>query len=118
MRSINEAWALLSNPDRRRTIDGERPRPFRPFEPEDDEPDPRDAPDIPYRPTPAPSNRRRLVTIAPVLGLGGSVLAGIVGTFMNIPGLLAVGVLLFLLSCVGFVVMPLLALTKARHDEG
>jgi hypothetical protein len=118
MRAINEAWALLRDPDRRRALDDERPRPFRPFAPEDDAPDPRDAPDIPYRPSPPPSGQRRLLTIAPVLGLGASVPAGIVGTFMSIPGLLAVGVLLFLLSCVGFVVMPLLALTRARRDEG
>ena len=116
MRAINEAWSLLRDPARRRAMEDERPRPFRAFAPEDDDPDPRDAPDVPYRATPPPSSRRRLLTIAPVLGLGGSVLAGIVGTFMSIPGVLAVAVVLFLLSCVGFVVMPLLALTRARRD--
>jgi hypothetical protein len=118
MRVINEAWALVRDPDRRRALEDERPRPFRPFDADADDPDPRDAPDIPYRPAPPLTSRRRLLIMAPVLALGTSVLAAIVGTFMSIPGILGVGVLLFLLSCVGFVVMPLLALTRARRDEG
>ena len=118
MRTINEAWAILRDPARRRTAETEPPRPFRAFAEDEDDPDPRAAPDIPYRPGPPPTARRRVLTIVPVLALGGSVVAGLIGTFMSIPGVLAVAVLLFLLSCVGFVVMPLLALTRARRDEG
>jgi hypothetical protein len=117
MRAINEAWAVLRDP-LRRAVEEERPRPFRPFAPEDDEPDPRDAPDVPYRPPPSPTAGRRLLTIAPALSLVASMLAGAVGVFTSIPGMLAVAVVLFLLSCVGFVVMPLVALTRARRDEG
>jgi hypothetical protein len=118
MRSINEAWAILRDPVRRRRLEDAQPRPFRPFTVAEDELDPRDAPDVPYRPAQPPSNRKRLLTIAPGLALAGSIVLGTVGTFMSIPGLLAVAVALFLLSCVGFVVAPLLALSRARRDEG
>lgn len=121
MRAVNEAWAVLGDPDRRRALDADRPpEPFRPFDEavEDDEPDPRDAPDVPYRPAPPPTVAERARTMAPVLLFFASVGVGAVGAVVNLPALLAIAGALFLLSCVGFLVIPLLALSRARQDEG
>lgn len=120
MRAVNEAWAVLGDPDRRRALEAQRPpEPFRPFSPTAaDEPDPRDAPDVPYRPTPPPTGAERARTMAPVLLFFASVGVGAVAAVVNLPALLALSFALFLLSCVGFVVIPLLALSRARRDEG
>jgi hypothetical protein len=118
MRTVNEAWAVLGDAGRRRRFDAETPRPFQPFSPvDDDEPDPRDAPDVPYRPA-APSGRDRAATLAPVLLFAASVVVGVIGSFMRLTGVMAMAGALFLLACVGFLVVPLLALSRARQDEG
>ncbi|MDQ3146590.1 MAG: J domain-containing protein, partial [Actinomycetota bacterium] len=74
MQAVNEAWAVLGEPSRRRAHD-DRHRPaeppeeasaFRPDDPGGDEPDPRDQPDVPYRAQPPPSVARRVAIIAPV----------------------------------------------------
>lgn len=118
MREVNDAWAVLGDPARRRRHDDEAPRSFEPFTAVDDEPDPRDAPDVPYRPATPVTPGRRLTTMAPVLLFGGSVAVGAMAMVVDLPALLALSFLLFLLSCVGFVVLPLLALSRARQDEG
>lgn len=118
MREVNDAWAVLGDAARRRTHDAEAPRPFEPFSPADDEPDPRDAPDVPYRPAPPPTARRKLTTMAPVLLFGASVVVGAMAMVVDLPALLALSFVLFLLSCVGFIVLPLVALSRARQDEG
>jgi hypothetical protein len=119
MRAVNEAWAVLGDAGRRRSFDTETPRPFAPFSPvDDDEPDPRDAPDVPYRPAPPPSARDRATTLAPVLLFASSVVIGAIGAFLRLTGVIAIAGVLFLLACVGFLVVPLLALSRARQDEG
>lgn len=120
MRAINEAWAVLGDADRRRAHEAERPpEPFRPFSPDaEDEADPRDAPDVPYRPAPPPTLGGRARTMAPVLLFFAAIGVAIFGAVVNLPALMAVGFALFLLSCVGFLVVPLLALSRARQDEG
>lgn len=119
IRAVNQAWAVLGDPARRRALDDARPRPFQPFHAaEDDEPDPRQAPDVPYRPVPPPTLLDRLTTLAPVLFFAASVVVGLIGSFMRHSGVMAVAGALFLLSCVGFLVVPLLALGRARRDEG
>ena len=119
MREANEAWAVLGAPARRRRHDAERPRAFRPPHPDEpDEPDPRDAPDVPYRPAPPATLGRRGATLAPVVLFAGSVAVGVLALALSLPGLLALSVVLFVLSCVGFLVVPLLALSRARQDEG
>lgn len=118
MRQVNEAWAVLGDPARRRRHDDERARPFEPFTPVDDEPDPRDAPDVPYRPAPPATTGRKLTTMAPVLLFGGAVAVGATALVVDLPVLLALSFALLLLSCVGFVVLPLVALGRARQDEG
>jgi curved DNA-binding protein CbpA len=119
MRAANEAWAVLGDPARRRTFDAEAPpRPFQPFHVDEDEPDPRDAPDVPYRPTAPPTPRQRATTLAPVLLFASSVVIGVIGSFMRLTGIVALAFVLFLLSCIGFLVVALLALGQARQDEG
>jgi hypothetical protein len=119
MRLANEAWAVLGDPTRRRALAAEAPpAPFRPFHPDADEDDPRDAPDVPYRPSAPPSGRQRATTMAPVLLLAAAIVVGIIGSFMRLTGIVALAFILFLLSCVGFLVVPLLALSRARQDEG
>lgn len=116
MREVNEAWAVVSDPSRR--PEEPPPRPFQPFDEGIDEDDPRDAPDIPYRPVQRPSSSQRVATLAPALLFAAAVAIGVLGLFLGAPGLLALGGGLFVLSCAGFLVLPLLALGRARHDEG
>jgi curved DNA-binding protein CbpA len=119
MRLVNEAWAILGDPARRQALaDAEPPRPFQPFHVDEDEPDPRDAPDVPYRPTGPATGRQRVTTMAPVLLLAAALVVGIIGLFMRLTGIVAFAFILFLLACVGFLVVPLLALSRARQDEG
>ena len=119
MRVLNEAWAVLGDDAQRRSLDAARPRGFQPLSPDDeDEEDPRLAPDVPYRPVAEASARDRLTVLAPALLFAASVVVGIVGSFMRLTGILAVSFVLFLLSCIGFLVVPLLALGRARQDEG
>ena len=115
MRAVNDAWAVLGDTARRHAHDEARPRPFRPFGLVEDEADPRDQPDVPYRASP-PQPRGR--TIAPALLLAGAVVFGALATVMASTTLLGVAAALFLLSCVGFLVVPLLALDRAHRDEG
>jgi hypothetical protein len=56
--------------------------------------------------------------MAPVLLFFAALAVGILGAVVNLPALMAVGFALFLLSCVGFLVVPLIALSRARQDEG
>lgn len=118
MRAVNEAWAVLGDAARRRQHDASTPRGFQPLTPDaEDEPDPRDAPDVPYRPAPPVTAGRSITTMSPVLLFGASVVVGAIGAFMNLTGVMALAFALFLLSCVGFLVVPLLALSRARKDE-
>jgi curved DNA-binding protein CbpA len=124
MREVNDAWDRVGTPARRRSYDAARQRSaegagFQPFAwVSDDDADPREAPDVPYRATPPPTNRSRVATLAPVLLFAASVAMAVLGGLAGIPGVLALAVALFLLSCVGFLVVPLRALSQARRDEG
>ena len=119
MRVLNDAWAVLGDDSRRRALDVDRPQGFQPLSPDDeDEEDPRLAPDVPYRPVAEATPRQRLTVLAPVLLFASSVVVGVLGSFMRLTGILALSLVLFLLSCVGFLVVPLLALGRARQDEG
>lgn len=119
MRDVNDAWAVLRDPERRRRLEGERPPPpFRPFSPVDEEEDPRDAPDVPYRPAPPPSAVDRMATLGPALLFAASVAVAALAGFLRIGPVLGLAGILFLLSCVGFLLVPLRALGRARQDEG
>lgn len=124
MRTINEAWSVLSDPRRRAAYDRAAglvrdPADFRPIEPDEPgEPDPRDAPDVPYRrPAPGEDRRNRRVAFAPVALFGAAVVLFGLGMVTGVPAFLALAVVSFLLSCAGMVVAPLLALSKATRDE-
>jgi hypothetical protein len=119
MRMLNDAWAVLGDTSRRRAFDDAQPRAFEPFSPAaDDDEDPRDAPDVPYRPVPEATAGRRLSTVAPVGLFTAAAFIGVVGSVMRLTGVVVLAFILFLLSCVGFLVVPLLALSRARRDEG
>ena len=124
MQEVTQAWAVLGDEGRRRQHDaraaprpGARPadRPFQPFDDSEDV-DPLDLPDVPYRRT-GPPGPSRVVTMAPILVFAASVGAGVVGLVLDAPGLLGLALFLFVASCVGFVVLPLLALARAARDE-
>jgi hypothetical protein len=115
MRELNQAWTAVSDPNRQ--VPEPPPRPFQPFDAGDDDEDPRDAPDVPYRVAP-PSSRQRVATLTPALLFAGAIAVGILGMVLRAAPLLALGGALFVLSCAGFLVLPLLALGRARHDEG
>ncbi|HEY2331493.1 MAG TPA: J domain-containing protein [Acidimicrobiales bacterium] len=123
MQVLNEAWAALSDPAVRRRYEREQKdevdNSFRPFSPPvDDEPDPRDAPDVPYRPQRPPTPLERALVLIPVALFA---LAGLSIALSMITGdteLVALAVVCFVLSCVGFLVVPLLALGRAAKDEG
>ena len=73
---------------------------------------------MPYRPTGPPTGGQRVSTMAPVLLLAAALVVGIIGLFMRLTGIVAFAFILFLLACVGFLVVPLVALSRARQDEG
>jgi hypothetical protein len=126
MQEVNAAWAVLGDAARRAAHDerdrGRRrtgaPDPgFRPFDLGPD-PDPADTPDVPYRPAPPPSGRARAARLAPGLLFLLSVAVFSAAAVLASGPLAALAVVLLVASGVGFVVLPLLALSAARRDEG
>jgi curved DNA-binding protein CbpA len=125
MREVNEAWSMVSDPQRRAEYDRSRrvsPAPdpgFRPHDPVDDGFDPRDLVDTPYRAKPSrQAERRELATVAPVVVFGGAVVTFTAGSFFDSPAIIGLGVALFSLACIGMIVVLLAALADARRDEG
>lgn len=125
MRAINDAWAVLSDGAGRAAYDREQglapdPDAFRPSEP--DEPgdvDPRTEADVPYRHVAEREVRQtRLATLIPVGLFGAAVSLFIFGLVLAVPAVLFSGVVVFLVSCASFVVVPLLMLSRATRDEG
>jgi hypothetical protein len=127
MRLVNEAWAVLGDRTRRAEYDRqhvhhreEAPDPgFRPDDPAEDDFDPKAQPDIPYRPMPrAARTQREIITLLPVGIFAGAVVVGGAGFFFDSPALIGAGVVLFSLACIAMVVVLLMTLADARHDEG
>lgn len=127
MQAVTAAWAVLGHPDRRAAYDrslggggdgGGRPEPevapFRPFDRSAD-PDPLDQPNVPYRAAPGPP---RSLTLLPVGLFAASVAVFCIGLVLSLTALLGLAVVLFVAASIGFFVLPLLALSRARDDEG
>lgn len=129
MQSINEAWAVLGDPDRRRAHD-ERMRltvseprspgapvpgryDFVPFDDGDDEIDPRLLDDVGVEGTEV----SRSVQIAPVICLLGGILGLVLGVIVNLPFLIAVGGIGVVLSALGFLLAPVLAISRSIRAE-
>lgn len=119
MRAINEAWATLGDPTRRRRYDltldvlAPPPRPEPPWAPdtvgEDDEDDDDE------RPFGVAVPAAGWYALVPVGLFAASVLVGLVGLVMALPGVLGVAFLLFALSCLAFLAAPLLSLYASRR---
>lgn len=127
MRTINEAWDVLGDRVKRHDYDraqgfadpSDAEGRFQPFDDDDDdEVDPRDLPDAPYRRDPVmESPVTRALTLAPVASFALSVGLAAVGTVVGSVAVLGLALAAFVLACLGFVVIPLLALSRASRDD-
>ncbi len=127
MRAVNQAWSVLGDPGRRQAYDRAEglagadvadARPFEPFDPGDDDVDPRDLPDVPYRQGDGRDGRLgRVATLAPVTAFGASITLGALGLVVGSTVFLALAVAAFVVACLGFVVLPLVALSRASRDD-
>lgn len=129
MQSINEAWAVLGDPERRRAHDermqltrSDRTTPgapvpgrydFVPFDDGDDEIDPRLLDDVGVEGTEV----SRSVQIAPVVCLFGGIIGLVFGVLVNLPFLIAVGGVGLVLSALGFLAAPVLAISRSIRAE-
>ena len=129
MQSINEAWAVLGDPERRRAHDERmrltQPDPvasgtpvpgrydFVPFDDGDDEIDPRLIDDVGVEGTEV----SRSVQMAPVLCFFGGLLGVILGVIVNLPFLIAVGVVGLVLALLGFLAAPAVAISRSIRAE-
>jgi hypothetical protein len=114
MQEINSAWAAVR--------DGPPPRPpvdqgFRPFEPDEEWRDPRDEPDIPYRPQSEATLADRALVVVPVGLFASSCAVGSFALVLDEVALLGVSLILFVLSCIGVLLAPLRALSRASRDD-
>jgi hypothetical protein len=139
MQAVNEAWSVLSDPvarrryderlsdgaddgaphDHRRTRAEEDARAraaWRPFDEGDDDIDPRLLEDEPTHVV--VTRRRQLVTVAPAITFFGGVFTAIIGLVINVLPLAVLGIAAVVVAALGFVVLPLLALSaSARNDR-
>lgn len=129
MQSINEAWAVLGDPERRRAHDERMKRSnpdrtapsgpipgrydFVPFDDSDDEIDPRLLDDVGVEGTEV----GRSVQLAPIVCLLGGLFGLTVGAIVNLPVLLAVGVVGLVLAVLGFLAAPAVAISRSIRAE-
>lgn len=128
MRDINEAWAVLGDPDRRRRYDrdlaaaaraswqpGTASPGFVPLDDSDDPDDPAAEHDVPYGDgSPVP----RTLQMGPVLIVVAAVVALGAGTLLGFAPLVALGVAGLVAGVLAFVATPVFAvLRSARHGH-
>ena len=122
MRALNEAWAVLGDPERRRQYDlarGHR-RPVGPAwtgmpDAPVEVPDDLDEDDRPMRVTIAVP---RWLTLLPAGLFAAAIGAGVLGVFLRASPLLALALLAFVLSTLLFVASPFVALYASRRPTG
>lgn len=129
MQSINEAWAILGDPERRRAHDERmrlsqpdpvstgKPVPgrydFVPFDDSDDEIDPRLLEDVGVEGTEV----GRSLQLAPIVCFLGGIFGVILGVIVNLPFLIAVGVVGLVLALLGFLAAPAVAISRSIRAE-
>ena len=126
MAAINGAWAVLSDPIRRRDYDvglahpepppAARPAPeagWRPLDDDEEDLDPEDLSDEPY----APTERRPsdMLVMTPVLLVLGAVGLFFFSIMSGSSGLRTFSMLLVPVSAVGFVMAPLMVMMRSRN---
>jgi curved DNA-binding protein CbpA len=129
MAAINGAWAVLSDPSRRRAYDAglgrpeppptPRPAPeagWRPLDDDEDDVDPEDLSDEPY----APARRRPsdMLVMTPVLLVVGAVGLFFLSIMSGSSGLRTFSMLLVPVSGIGFVMAPLMVMLRSRSRSG
>lgn len=120
MREINAAWAVLSDPARRKrydlTIEEPRPQttwqPLHPDEPDVD-PEPWDFDDTPIAVQPTP---QWLTVLPALLVLGGGVL-GVLGALVGIGAIVVLGLMVVGTGALGFLIAPLHAMSASRRAD-
>jgi len=133
MRELNQAWECLGDPTRRARYDMSRAGSIRSSPPTGTRAEPDRAQWRPYDQSPDPEfddhHDRPITTgglpgwlrLAPVLAFVGGIACIILGGFVGILPIVAVGLFSLLASVALFVVAPLVALTSSnrgsRHDE-
>ncbi len=129
MAAINGAWAVLSDPARRRAYDAglahpepppaARPTPetgWQPLEDDEEDVDPEDLSDEPY----APTERRPsdMLVMTPVLLAIGAVALFFFSIMSGSAGLRTFSMVLVPVSGVGFVMAPLMVMLRSRSRSG
>ena len=114
MQAVNEAWAVLGDPVRRRAWDRANGRAGRddapaaasePFEPDPD-------PDL-FDARPLLEPRRSPFDLAPVALFALAILTGCVGLALDAPALLGAAVFCFFLSCLAVVAAAMLSMRRS-----
>lgn len=128
MQSVNEAWHVLGDPDRRRDYDqtllfeesekrrdaaaaGAADPEWRPF-------DPTDAPERDFDPRPIKGSNDvpRFVTLAPACLLVFALVIGAVGLLVSSNDVIALAAVLGVFAIAGFILMPLIVMSRAERD--
>ena len=129
MQAINEAWAILGDPERRRAHDERmrlsQPDPvatgapvpgrydFVPYDDSDDEIDPRLIEDVGV----AGTEVARSLQFAPIVCFLGGVAGVLLGVIVNLPFLIAVGIVGLVLAVLGFLAAPVVAISRSIRAE-
>lgn len=128
MQSVNEAWHVLGDPDRRRdydqalrfeqsakdrsaATDGAADPEWRPF-------DTGDGPerDLDSRPIRGSKDVPRFVTLAPACLFGAALLILGLGLVVGSSDVIALGAVLGVFALAGFILMPLVVMSRAERD--
>ena len=129
MQSINEAWNVVGTPHRRTEYDRTRSQDDAAWEAADSsmrgrthfapfDEDPIDRADIDLDPTPLEGSRKvpRWISMMPVVVIAWSIVLLMFGFLMNAAAIVAFAVIVFLIGGSGFLLMPLIVMSRAEKD--